>query len=84
MACKEKNYNLTKKISLHTQRSPSKTSYFLHSLHYYHLQITCVFFFCFLDRAFFNGEENNQQNALINSSINLLMSDHSDMFRLPS
>jgi hypothetical protein len=29
-------------------------------------------------------EENNQQNALINSSINLLMSDHSDMFRLPS
>jgi hypothetical protein len=30
------------------------------------------------------NEENNQQNALINSSINLLMSDHSDMFRLPS
>jgi hypothetical protein len=30
------------------------------------------------------AEENNQQNALINSSINLLMSDHSDMFRLPS
>jgi hypothetical protein len=29
-------------------------------------------------------EENNQQNALINSSINLLMSDHSNMFRLPS
>jgi hypothetical protein len=42
------------------------------------------FFFCFLDRAFFNDEENNQQNALINSSINLLMSDHSNMFRLPS
>jgi hypothetical protein len=36
-----------------------------------------------LDRAFFNDEENNQQNALINSSINLLMSDHSNMFRLP-
>jgi hypothetical protein len=30
------------------------------------------------------NEENNQQNALINSSINLLMSDHSDIFRLPS
>jgi hypothetical protein len=42
------------------------------------------FFFCFLGRAFFNDEENNQKNALINSSINLLMSDHSDMFRLPS
>jgi hypothetical protein len=41
-------------------------------------------FYCFLDRAFFNDEENNQQNALINSSINLLMSHHSDMFRLPS
>jgi hypothetical protein len=40
--------------------------------------------FCFLDRAFFNDEEKNQQNALINSLINLLMSDHSDMFRLPS
>jgi hypothetical protein len=33
---------------------------------------------------YFHDEENNQQNALINSSINLLMSDHSDMFRLPS
>jgi hypothetical protein len=32
----------------------------------------------------FNDEENNQQNALINSSIKLLMSDHSNMFRLPS
>jgi hypothetical protein len=30
------------------------------------------------------SEENNQQNALINSSVNLLMSDHSNMFRLPS
>jgi hypothetical protein len=29
-------------------------------------------------------EENNQQNALIDSSINLLMSDHSNMFQLPS
>jgi hypothetical protein len=27
--------------------------------------------FCFLDRAFFNDEENNQQNALINSSVNV-------------
>jgi hypothetical protein len=25
-------------------------------------------------------EENNQQNALINYSINLLLSDHSDIF----
>jgi hypothetical protein len=32
-------------------------------------------FFCFLDRAFFNDEENNQQNALINSSINKLIEE---------
>jgi hypothetical protein len=34
------------------------------------------------DKKSGNVEENNQQNALINSSINLLMSDHSNMFRL--
>jgi hypothetical protein len=40
-----------------------------------------VFFFCFLDRAFFNYEENNQQNALIVSLINLLIYNYSNMFR---
>jgi hypothetical protein len=48
------------------------------------MEVNSLLLFCFLGRAFFNDEENNQQNALINSSINLLMSDHSDMFRLPS
>jgi hypothetical protein len=29
------------------------------------ISIFVFFLFCFLDRAFFNYEENNQQNALI-------------------
>jgi hypothetical protein len=34
-----------------------------------------------LDRAFFNYEENNQQNALIVSVIILLISNYCNMFR---
>jgi hypothetical protein len=37
--------------------------------------MTKYIFFCSLDRAFFNYEENNQQNALIVSLINLLISN---------
>jgi hypothetical protein len=44
-----------------------------------------ISFFTFLYKLNTNvNEENNQQNALINSSINLLMSDHSDMLKHPT
>jgi hypothetical protein len=46
-----------------------------------HINAISASIFCSLDRAFFNYEENNQQNALIISLINLLISNYSNMFR---